>query len=181
MRDLKRKLMVIAAATVVGTATILLPGGASAAVRDGHTCWWWSPYDTPRNPDANHVLYSQGVICDGLVRSIEITTELRYHGLVNGPAETINGITRSFPNITSAIQGAPTPGAYCSTGYYSGRATATVHYRSGWPEFITRSVTSTSVYLSCNLPPITAPAKRGPAESPPMEGFRNAATNQFVG
>ncbi|MEV4888113.1 Ig domain-containing protein [Nonomuraea sp. NPDC055795] len=132
---------------------------ASAAVPDGHICWWVAPGSPPSKTDAKTVNYSATVQCDGPVRRIDLTVELLYHGLVVGPGVTVNGRTEVWQNTTVTPVfgiGAPTPGA-CESGYYSGRATATVQYLSGYPEFITASTGSNAVSLDCPPPDIPIP------------------------
>ncbi|MFI6504446.1 Ig domain-containing protein [Nonomuraea typhae] len=133
---------------------------ASADDPDGHICWWVAPGSPPSKTDAKTVNYSATVRCDGPVRRIELTVELLYHGLVVGPGVTVNGRTEAWQNPTVFGIGVTSPGAVCESGYYSGRATATVQYLSGDPEFITRSTGSNPVLLDCPPPdlPIPPPA-----------------------
>jgi hypothetical protein len=131
------------------------PDPRSAQVPDGHACGW-SPNTGPSlTADSRHVNYTRGVICDGLVRRIDLTVEVIYHGHIrNGVSAVVAGCTRVVDNVTSQWLGATTPESDCSTGYYSGRATATVQFRSGVPEFITQQITSSQRFLSCFPPPI---------------------------
>ncbi|WP_239129375.1 Ig domain-containing protein [Sinosporangium siamense] len=134
---------------------------ASAAVPDGHICWWVAPGSPPSKTDAKTVNYSATVQCDGPVRRIDLTVELLYHGLVLGPGVTVSGRTEVWQNTTVTPVfgiGAPSPGAVCESGYYSGRATATVQYLSGYPEFITRSTGSDPVLLDCPPPDLPTPS-----------------------
>lgn len=164
----KRAAVAGAAAAVVtfGTATVAV----AEVVPDGHNCWWNAPSSVPNYTGADHnrIVYSQGVQCDGLVRAITITVELLYHGLVAGPGsgDTVNGQTQVQNDVTQLSQGVNTLGETCETGYYSGRATATVQYRSGTPEFITASITSAVVSLTCAPPPIPVPPPPPPDPTP---------------
>jgi hypothetical protein len=133
---------------------------ASAADPDGHNCWWVAPGSPPSKTDAKTVNYSATVQCDGPVRRIDLTVELLYHGLIGGPGVTVSGRTDVWQNtIRTPVfgLGAPSPGAFCESGYYSGRATATVQYLSGSPEFITGSTWSDPVLLDCPPPDIPTP------------------------
>ncbi|MEZ7124612.1 Ig domain-containing protein [Nonomuraea sp. AD125B] len=133
---------------------------ASADLPDGHVCWWVSPGSPPSKTDAKTVNYSATVQCDGPVRRIDLTVELLYHGLVAGPGVTVSGRTDVWQYTTLVPLfglGAPTPGELCESGYYSGRATATVQYLSGSPEFITASTGSDPVWLDCPPPDIPTP------------------------
>lgn len=138
---------------VIVAQTLAIPAPASAAVGDGHVCWFFSPSNAPDNLNENRVMFSQGVICNGLVAHIDITVELLFHGF-GGAGTTINGRTGIEYNVTSTMLGTFTPGAYCDSGIYSGRTTATVRYKSGYPEYITRQVTSPQVTRTCNPRPI---------------------------
>ncbi|WP_157248505.1 Ig domain-containing protein [Nonomuraea typhae] len=123
---------------------------------DGHFCEWVAPGSPPRKIDAKTVNYTAAVQCDGLVRRIELTVELLYHGLLVGPGVTVNGRTEVRLNTTTWGLGVTTPGA-CESGYYSGRATGTVQFLSGYPEFITASTDSHPVLLDCPPPDIPIP------------------------
>jgi len=164
----KRAAVAGATAAVVTFATATV--AVAEVVPDGHTCWWNAPSSVPSYANTEHtrIVYSQGVQCDGLVRAITITTELLYHGLVSGPGSgtTVNGQTRTQNDVTQLSQGANTVGETCETGDYSGRATATVQYRSGTPEFITASISSAVVSLDCAPAPIPVPPPPPPPPSP---------------
>ncbi|WP_344953077.1 Ig domain-containing protein [Sphaerisporangium flaviroseum] len=162
--------MVIASLGLATPASAAVPDGhnslglakpASAAVPDGHNCWWIRPDNPPYKLDAKTVHYGVSVQCDGPVRSVDFTVELLYHGLVGGPGQTVNGRTEVFRDMPANIilfgLGVTNPGTLCESGYYSGRATATVHYLSGTPEYITRETGSQPVSLSCPPPDIPIP------------------------
>lgn len=134
---------------------------ASADLPDGHVCWWVSPGSPPSKTDAKTVNYTATVQCDGPVRRIDLTVELLYHGLIGGPGVTVTGRTDVWQYTTLVPLfglGAPSPGEVCESGYYSGRATATVQYLSGSPEFITRSTGSGPVLFDCPPPDIPTPS-----------------------
>ncbi|WP_432993384.1 Ig domain-containing protein [Dactylosporangium sp. CA-233914] len=137
---------------------------ASAAVPDGHNCWYVSPDSPPSKTDSKTVNYTATVQCDGPVRRIDLTVELLYHGLVGGPGQTVNGRTEVWQNSTVTPLfglGVANPGTLCESGHYSGRATATVQYLSGSPEFITRTTESQPVSLTCPPPDIPTPPPSG--------------------
>ncbi|TBL28747.1 hypothetical protein EYA84_26235 [Verrucosispora sp. SN26_14.1] len=162
-RNRSRLLLTMAAAAMV-IASLGLATPASAAVPDGHTCWYTSPDSPPSKTDSKTVNYTAIVQCDGPVRRIDLTVELLYHGLIGGPGQTVNGRTEVWQNSTLTPLfglGVANPGTLCESGYYSGRATATVQYLSGSPEFITRTTGSQPVSLTCPPPDITVPPPSG--------------------
>lgn len=169
LRRAQRPALVATAAAVLtfGTATV-----AVAEPVDGHSCQWMFLTAVPNNLSPDRINYTQGVSCDGIVRTITLTTELLYHGPANGPGTTVQGQTVVSNDITSTAIGAYTPGANCESGYYSGRATATVRYRSGTPEYITVTLSSAVVSRSCNPPDIPVPPIPPPSPTPsPRDRF----------
>lgn len=158
-----RTLLLAATAAAVSIASLGFATPASAAASDGHYCGWISPDSPPGLVDARTVNYTASVQCDGIVRRVDLTVELIYHGLVSGPGQTINGRTEFWQdtNYTAFGLGVTNPGTLCESGYYSGRATATVQFRSGSPEYITRSTGSQPVSLSCPPPDIPIPPPTG--------------------
>ena len=155
----RSRLLSALAAAIIFLAPLGLAAPASAAFPDGHNCWWVSPDNPPSKTNDITVNYTKLVQCDGPVRRIELTVELLYYGLVlgTGSGQTIRGATDVWQNTTLIPLwgfGVTNPGEYCDSGYYSGRATATVQYLSGIPEFITRTIETPPVSISCPPPPI---------------------------
>lgn len=139
-------------AVAIVVASLGFAAPASAVVSDGHYCGWISPDSPPGKVDDRTINYTASVLCDGPVRRVDLTVELLSHGLVGGPGQTINGRTLVWQNtnVTLFGLGVTNPGTLCESGYYSGRATATIQFLSGTPEFITRTAESQPVSLSCN-------------------------------
>ncbi|WP_239153855.1 Ig domain-containing protein [Virgisporangium aliadipatigenens] len=111
------------------------------------------------------------------MRRIDLTVELLYHGQVNGPAQSVYGRTDVWQNTTLTPLfglGVNNPGAFCESGYYSGRATATVQYLSGSPEFITRSTGGGPVRLDCPPPDMNPPP-------PPVTVTSPGTQTRFLG
>ncbi|WBB71973.1 Ig domain-containing protein [Micromonospora sp. WMMD1128] len=157
-----RLLMTMSAAAMV-IASLGIAAPASAAVSDGHYCGWISPDSPPgKTEDPKIINFTASVQCDGTVRRVDLTVELLYHGLVPGPGQTVNGRTEVWQNtnVTLFGLGVNSPGALCDSGYYSGRATATIQFLSGTPEFITRTAESQLASLTCPPPdlPTTPPS-----------------------
>ncbi|MET7878843.1 Ig domain-containing protein [Micromonospora profundi] len=162
-RNTSRLLMTMASVAIV-IASLGFAAPASAADPDGHNCWWVSPGNPPGLVDPKTILYGASIQCDGPVRRIDLTVELLYHRLVAGPGQTVNGRTLVWqdPTLTPVFgTGVNNPGERCESGYYSGRATGTVQYLSGYPEFITRSTESQPVLLTCQPPDIPVPPPSG--------------------
>ncbi|MFI5851788.1 Ig domain-containing protein [Micromonospora chalcea] len=151
------------AATAMVIASLGFAAPASAAIPDGHYCGWISPESPPGKVDDKTINFTGSLQCDGPVRSVEMTVELLYHGLVAGPGQTINGRTLFWENLNATQYGlgVTNPGTLCESGYYSGRATATIQFRSGTPEFITRTAESRLASLSCPPPDIPIPPPSG--------------------
>lgn len=185
MRNTTKKWLVAVTSAILSLAvvTVVAPQVSSAATPDGHRCDWWFPYSVPAYVDwpQNHINYTQGVYCDGLVNSITITVEILYHGPLPGPGTTVNGRTDPFPNVTSAATGVATPGPLCTSGYYSGRATATVHFRSWSPEYITRDISSSVIQRSCTPGHIPTPTVTVIPPAPFYRTANKAAVNAFTG
>jgi hypothetical protein len=153
------------AAAVNGWAASGGPGAAKATAAgsqqlrastpDGHLCWLWSNGDNePYNYDAATVIYSEGVMCDGLVNRIQFTLELIYDG-VTGDANSVVASrtvssTSGYPT-TSLLAGLTVTGSSCPPGYYTGRISGTITFRSGSPLTVSRTFTSrqSSRSLSC--------------------------------
>ncbi|MFF5200108.1 Ig domain-containing protein [Micromonospora sp. SD19] len=163
LRRSRSRLLLAMAAAAVSTASLGFATPASAAASDGHYCGWISPDSPPGKTDAKTVNFTGTVQCDGPVRRVDLTVELLYHGLVGGPGQTVNGRTEVWQdtNVTLFGLGVTNPGTLCESGYYSGRATATVQFLSGSPEYITRSATSLTTYLTCPPPDIPIPPPSG--------------------
>lgn len=163
LRSNRFRLLMTVAATVIVIASLGLAAPASAAVSDGHYCGWISPDSPPgKTADPKIINFTASVMCDGPVRRVDLTVELLYHGLVPGPGQTLNGRTEVWQNTNETLfgLGVNTPGALCESGYYSGRATATIQFLSGIPEFITRTAESLLTSLTCPPPdlPTTPPS-----------------------
>ncbi|WP_327032178.1 Ig domain-containing protein [Micromonospora ureilytica] len=162
-RNRSRPLMVMAA-TVIVIASLGFAAPASAAASDGHYCGWISPDSPPGKTENPKIInFTASVQCDGPVRRVDLTVELLYHGLVPGPGQTVNGRTEVWQNTNGTLfgLGVNSPGTLCESGYYSGRATATVQFLSGTPEFITRTAESQPVSLTCPPPDIPIPPPSG--------------------
>ncbi len=136
-------------------AAAAAPQQVSAEIPDGHYCWLWTGGDNePYNNTSATVIYSEGVICDGLVNKIEFTLELIYNG-ATGDANSVV-VSKSFSSVlghptTSLLAGITASGSSCPPGYYTGRITGTITFRSGSPLTVTRTFTSrqSSRSLSC--------------------------------
>lgn len=145
-----------------GTAAFSPAGAAPnrqlASLSDGHLCWLFSNGDNePKNYDASTVVYTEGITCNGGVRRIQFTLELIYNGVTGDANEVVASRTVSTLSnpAQSLMAGLTTTGGSCPPGYYTGRITGTVDFRSGTPLTITRTFTSrqSSRSLSC-LPPM---------------------------
>ncbi|MFG1862777.1 hypothetical protein [Microbispora bryophytorum] len=116
-----------------------------ASLADGHLCWLFSNgSDAPRKYDAYNVSYTDGFQCDGGVRKIQFTIELIYNGVTGDTGSVVASKTVSTLTnpTTSLMAGVYVQGASCPPGYYSGRITGTVDFRSGTPLTITRTFTT---------------------------------------
>jgi hypothetical protein len=154
------RLLLALALAAITIASLGFATPASAADPDGHNCWFVALGSPPSKVDERTVNYTATVQCDGPVRRIDLTVELLYHGQVNGPGRTVNGRTDVWQNTTLTPAfglGVNNPGTPCESGYYSGRATATVQYLSGSPEFITGSTGGGPVRLDCPPPDLPPP------------------------
>ncbi|MET8122512.1 Ig domain-containing protein [Micromonospora sp. NPDC005189] len=163
LRRNRSRLLLTMAAAAMSIASLGFAAPVSAAVSDGHYCGWITPDSPPGKTDSKTVNYTASVQCDGPVRRVDLTVELLYHGLVGGPGQTVNGRTEVWQNtnVTLFGLGVTNPGTLCESGYYSGRATATVQFLSGTPEFITRTAGSQPVSLTCPPPDIPIPPPSG--------------------
>ncbi|WP_433112897.1 Ig domain-containing protein [Micromonospora sp. CA-246542] len=157
LRRNRSRLLLTVAAAAMSIASLGLGTPAVAATPDGHYCWYVLPDSVPWKAANNIVNYTATVTCDGAVRRVDLTVELLYHGTSGGAGTTVNGRTTLWTDGTSipvVALGVTTPNTLCDSGFYSGRATATVQYRSGEPEYITRSIASQQVSLTCSFPEI---------------------------
>lgn len=174
---------------VLGTGLVsvmLFPAssaGAQAASPDAHYCL----LDGSRPPrdyfGDSTVVYDASVDCytdstrttRGDVAAIDLTVEILTYD-VGGSPLTLTGDTWLTGVANHSTVGVRYPDplnpGYCQDGQFWGRATSTVRYRSGSPEYITVSDVSRPVFLHCQSSGLPGPTPPDipippPTTSPP--------------